>query len=68
MTHHLFDADTDEDLGLATPEQVDASDESDANGEEGIILIDKDGDVITEQAATRIPNTVTRRVYTETVR
>lgn len=39
-TRHLFDSDTTEDLGPATPAQIVASD---AAGEEGHILIDTEG-------------------------
>ena len=39
----LYDADTAEPIGPATPEQVAASD---AAGDEGIILVDGDSDVV----------------------
>lgn len=44
-TAHLYDADTADDLGIATAPQMAASDYSEAKGENGIFLIDADGDV-----------------------
>ena len=49
MTYHLFDADSGEDLGPATQAQVDASDIAD--NDEGMILIDADGQVVVEGSA-----------------
>lgn len=65
-THHLFDANTADDLGTATPEQVAASDETATkDGGYGIILIDGDGDVVA--AGSFLDNGIAhlRRVYTE---
>lgn len=44
-THDLYDYDTSERIGTATPEQIAACD---AAGEAGAILIDADGDVIAQ--------------------
>lgn len=46
-TAHLFDADTADDLGPATPEQVEASDRAaERDGGRGIFGIDADGDPV----------------------
>lgn len=58
----LYDSDTTEDLGPATPEQVAASDESAYNGQLGHILIDTDGDVVPDGSQT---SGSARRVYAE---
>jgi len=63
MNSRLYDAVTNEDLGEATAEQVDASD---AANEDGVILIDEHGHPVAigswdEQHVT------TQRVYTERV-
>jgi len=60
--HMLYDSDTGEEIGPATDEQVEASDESEAKGENGHILIDSDGDVVPAGCQAYGP---TRHVYTQ---
>ena len=63
----LMDADTGEYIGRATIAQVEASDRAaESDGGCGIILIDGDGDVVSQAEAGRFPNMLTRRVYTAT--
>lgn len=46
MSETLYDADTAELIGPATPAQIEASTEADDAGQCGIILVDADGDPI----------------------
>jgi hypothetical protein len=66
-THHLFDADTGDDLGPATPEQVAASNRSERREATGIIVIDGDGDVVEPGSFFDRPECRNRRVYTQAV-
>lgn len=61
----LYDADTGEEIGEATPAQLVASDASESKGECGIILIDGDGDVVGQSEAGRFPYMLIRRVWAE---
>jgi hypothetical protein len=70
VTRHLYDAETNDDLGPATDAQIVVSDAAAERYDGvGIILIDEDGDPISEQAAERLPEgqgrPTVRRVYVE---
>lgn len=57
---HLYDADTNEDLGEATEEQAERSESASLRNAAGIIAINEDGDVLGEDEVTP----TSRRVYT----
>lgn len=61
--HHLFDADTNKDLGPATVAQRKASNSSDDLGWEGLIWIDAEGDVLRLGGGS--PQAGARCVFTE---
>lgn len=56
---HLYDADTNEDLGEATDEQLEYSESASLRNLTGVIAINEDGDVLDESEVTP----TSRRVY-----
>lgn len=67
MTRYLYDADTAEAIGPATPTQCAASDAAaERDGDSGVFLMDRDGDPVAEHDADQpyTPGPV-RRVYTD---